>query len=166
MTKSAVVFSGRKGNCKWWLLSGRVVESLCAQGLWRPRCVGSGKKMGIALRAHWAWLQRVSTKKPWLGLDIPISPKEQSFVAASTLCSVGDGMSILFWEDSWVQGSSIWSLTPTVYAAVSARFQKKRTVAEALQDRHWIRDITSALGIQTILEYLSLWCVVRDVRLS
>jgi hypothetical protein len=52
--------------------------------------------MGIALRSRWTWLQRVSSGKPWQGLTIPGSQKEKNFVAASTICLVGNGTSILF----------------------------------------------------------------------
>jgi hypothetical protein len=71
------------------------------------------------------------------------------------VCLVGDGNSVLFWEDCWLQGSSIRSLAPAVYAAVPARLRNRRTVAEAMTDRRWIQDISSALGIQAILEYSS-----------
>lgn len=39
-------------------------------------------------------------------------------------------------------------------------------MAEALHDRRWIRDISSALGVQAILEYINLWMTLRSVQLS
>ena len=70
---------------------------------------------------------------------------------------------MLFWEDNWIQGSSIHTLAPAVHAAVATRTQNRRTVREALQGRTWIRDISGALGIQAILEYLSLWTSLQSL---
>ena len=56
----------------------------------------------------------------------------------SMVFSVGDGISVLFWEDCWLQGALIQLLAPAVYAAVPARFWNRRTVAEALHDMRWI----------------------------
>ncbi len=84
----------------------------------------------------------------------------------SKTCSVGDENSVLFWEDCWLQGTSIRSLAPAVWAAVPGRLQGKRTMSKALHDRRWIRDISLALGIQAILEYFKLWEHLRSVQLS
>ncbi len=79
---------------------------------------------------------------------------------------MGDGNTALLWEDCWIDGASIRSFAPAVYAAVPARLRSRRTVAEALHDRSWIRDISSALGVQAILEYINLWMTLRSVQLS
>uniref|UniRef100_A0A0E0R154 Uncharacterized protein n=1 Tax=Oryza rufipogon TaxID=4529 RepID=A0A0E0R154_ORYRU len=57
-------------------------------------------------------------------------------------------------------------LAPSIYDAVPARFRNHRTVAEALLNKRWIQDITGALGMQAILEYLSLWPVMKSIQLS
>nr|AAL79728.1 hypothetical protein [Oryza sativa Japonica Group] len=141
-------------------------------GVCAPKCYGGLgvpdlDRMGIALRSRWVWLQRTSPDKPWHGLNIPVSLNERNFATASTVCVLGNGESILFWEDIWLEGSSIRCIAPAVWAAVPARLRRRRTVAEALQDRRWIRDCTGALGLQAILEYLQLWSILRSsVRLS
>lgn len=141
-------------------------------GVCAPKCYGGLRvpdldRMGIALRSRWVWLQRTSPDKPWHGLNIPVSLNERNFATASTVCVLGNGESILFWEDIWLEGSSIRCIAPAVWAAVPARLRRRRTVAEALQDRRWIRDCTGALGLQAILEYLQLWSILRSsVRLS
>nr|ABA97942.1 retrotransposon protein, putative, LINE subclass [Oryza sativa Japonica Group] len=124
------------------------------------------ERMGIALRSRWLWQQRNSPDKPWHGLNIPVSQKERNLVTISMICLVGDGTSVLFWEDNWLEGSSIRSLAPAVYAAVPSRLRNRRTVAEALHDRRWVRDIAAALGIQAILEYLKLWEILRAIQLT
>lgn len=40
--------------------------------------------------------RRTSSSKPWQGLAIPGSQKERNFVAASTVCQLRDGQTILF----------------------------------------------------------------------
>lgn len=118
--------------------------------------------MGIALRSRWVWLQRTLPEKPWHGLNIPVSLKEQNFATASTVCVLGNGESILFWEDIWLEGSSIRCIASAVWVTVPAGLCRRRTVAEALKDRRWIRDYTGALGLQAILEYLQLWSLLRS----
>ncbi len=122
--------------------------------------------MGIALRSRWTWLQRTSSSKPWQGLAIPGSQKERNFVAASTVCQLRDGQTILFWEDSWLQEGCIRSFAPNIYDKIPPRVRRCRTVAEALTGRQWIKDIRGALGIQPILEYLKLWSLVQMVDLD
>uniref|UniRef100_A0A0D9Y8M9 Reverse transcriptase zinc-binding domain-containing protein n=1 Tax=Oryza glumipatula TaxID=40148 RepID=A0A0D9Y8M9_9ORYZ len=85
----------------------------------------------------------------------------------SAVCVLCNGESILFWEDNWLEGSSIRCISPAVWASVPTRLRRRRTVAKALQDRRWIRDYTGALGLQAILHYLQLWSLLRSsVRLS
>lgn len=50
---------------------------------------------------------------------------------AATVFTLGNGESIFFWTDRWLHGSSVKTIAPAVFAAVSAR-KKKATVAEAL----------------------------------
>lgn len=90
------------------------------------------ERMGIALRSRWSWLQRTCSDEPWQGLNIPSSQKECTFVAAYTICTVGNGASILFWEDNWLGGSAL-------------RFSAGTHQAQE-NGRRWIRDITGVLG--------------------
>jgi hypothetical protein len=48
--------------------------------------------------------------------------------AASTSMVVGNGESALFWGDRWVDGKSIRDIAPEVYALISKRRRKRRTV--------------------------------------
>nr|AAP44688.1 hypothetical protein [Oryza sativa Japonica Group]AAT76410.1 hypothetical protein [Oryza sativa Japonica Group]ABF99344.1 transposon protein, putative, unclassified [Oryza sativa Japonica Group] len=122
--------------------------------------------MGIALRSRWSWMQRVPSDKPWQGLTIPTLHKEQAFVAASTICHLGDGRTILFWEDSWLREGCIRSIAPSIFEHVPPRIRRRRTVSGALLNRRWIRDIQGALGTQAILDYLKLWSLVQSVDCS
>uniref|UniRef100_A0A0E0DT58 Reverse transcriptase domain-containing protein n=1 Tax=Oryza meridionalis TaxID=40149 RepID=A0A0E0DT58_9ORYZ len=110
--------------------------------------------MGIALRARWLWAQRASQSLSWQGLQVPCSRQEREFAAASMTCVLGDGKSILFWEDRWLQGSSLHSWAPNLYNCILARVRQKLSVADALANNRWIRDLRGSLGVQAILQYL------------
>lgn len=45
------------------------------------------------------------------------------------------------------------------------RIQKTRTVADGLQNDRWVRDISSALTVQVLLDYLLIWDLTRDITL-
>jgi hypothetical protein len=151
------------------------VNGGCCRVAWTKVCspkdygglgVPNLKLMGIALRSRWTWMQRTSLTKPWQGLEIPCSQKELHLVAASTVCQLGNGQTILFWEDNWLQGGTIRAIALSIYDHVSTRIRKRRTVAEALSNRRWIKDISGALGTQAILEYLKLWSLIQSVDCS
>jgi len=74
--------------------------------------------------------------------------------AASIFVELGDGRKALFWTDRWLQGQSISDLAPCLSNTVGRQIKKRRTVAEVLQDNQWIRDISGALTVQVLLEYL------------
>nr|AAR06296.1 putative retrotransposon protein [Oryza sativa Japonica Group]ABF96548.1 retrotransposon protein, putative, LINE subclass [Oryza sativa Japonica Group] len=60
--------------------------------------------------------------------------KERNLLQVSLTCRVSNGKNVLFWEDNWIQGSSIRTLAPAMHAAVVARTRNRRTVREALQE--------------------------------
>jgi hypothetical protein len=71
----------------------------CCQVAWTKVCspkdygglgVPNLELMGIVLRSRWTWMQRISLAKPWQGLAIPCTQKERNFVAASTVCQLGN----------------------------------------------------------------------------
>jgi hypothetical protein len=57
---------------------------------------------------------------------------------------LGNGESIIFWIDRWLDSCSIEDATPTVFATVKAR-KRRATVAEALHNNAWFRHITGPL---------------------
>ena len=72
----------------------------------------------------------------------------------------------LFWSDRWLHGKSLIDLAPCLVNAVCGRIKKKRTVAQALQNKQWISDITGALIVQVLLEYLQVWDRLQGVQLQ
>jgi hypothetical protein len=59
-------------------------------------------------------------------------------VQLSVVTRVRSGTKTNFWTDKWLNGNSISILAPEVLCKVD-----RKNVAEALQDRSWVRDIRS-----------------------
>jgi hypothetical protein len=78
---------------------------------------------------------------------------------------VGDGATILFWTDKWLQGKSIADLVPELVAAVPRRFLKQRTVHEALSSGLWVNDIKRDLSDLAVFQCLCIWVLVQQVQL-
>jgi hypothetical protein len=49
---------------------------------------------------------------------------------------------------------------------VGTRIKGTRTVAQALQENRWVRDIAGALTVQVIMEYLLVWDLTRNIQLD
>uniref|UniRef100_A0A0A9AK00 Uncharacterized protein n=1 Tax=Arundo donax TaxID=35708 RepID=A0A0A9AK00_ARUDO len=79
---------------------------------------------------------------------------------------IGNGANTIFWLDRWLHGCSLENLAPEIFSRVPARIRHRRTVAEALQDGTWIRDIQGGLSLTGIIEYLKLWDTVRELDLT
>jgi hypothetical protein len=62
----------------------------------------------------------------------------------------------LFWLDPWIDDQGIAERVPELLAIVNKRRQHTRMVQEALHNNTWIRDITGALTIPAIMQYLQL----------
>ena len=109
---------------------------------------------GYALRMRWLWQRRSEDPRPWHELPDESDKVVDAMFAASIFVELGDGRKALFWTDRWLQGQSISDLAPCLSNTVGRQIKKRRTVAEVLQDNQWIRDISGALTVQVLLEYL------------
>ena len=85
---------------------------------------------------------------------------------ASIYVEVGNGRKALFWTDRWLQGQSILDIASCLSNAVGANAKKQRTVAQALQNDRWIKDISEALTVPVLLQYLHIWDLTRGVQLD
>ena len=121
---------------------------------------------GYALGMRWLWQRRSEDPRPWHELSDESDRVVDAMFAASIFVELGDGRKALFWTDRWLQGESISDLVPCLSNAVGRQVKKRRTVAEALQDNQWIRDISGALMVQVLLEYLYIWDLMREVQLD
>jgi hypothetical protein len=114
------------------------------------------KRMSWALRARWPWLGRTDNTRPWANFPIKINKNITSLLHAATVVKLGNGSKALFWTDRWIQGQSISDLAPQVFSAVSARTSRTQKVATALPGNAWIQDITAALSMDGIVQFLNL----------
>lgn len=119
-----------------------------------------------ALRIRWLWAQRTDPDRPWAGHNINIPPKARAMFNVAMVSVVGDGESTLFWSDRWLDGKTVAELAPSLIKAVSKRAVKGRTVALGLLNRSWVSDITGALTVQLLLEFLLIWDLVDGLVLQ
>jgi hypothetical protein len=72
---------------------------------------------------------------------------------------------MFFWTDSWLHGSSLERLVPTVFAAVRPR-KRRATVADALAGDAWVRHLAGAFSLQFFVEFADLCDRLEEVHLS
>jgi hypothetical protein len=98
----------------------------------------------FTLRMRWLWFQRTDSNRPWKGLTLDFGTDSvvRQLFQASIKVSLGDGNLALFWLDCWNGGNSPCSAAPALCSIVKTCFRYRRTVAAALRDRQWIKDIS------------------------
>lgn len=70
---------------------------------------------------------------------------------------VGDGWNILFWKDRWLVGQRIEDLAPLIFQMVPKRIaNNKRTVAKAMENFRWTRDIHGEATDPVVIQFLRL----------
>jgi len=124
------------------------------------------KIFGYALRMRWMWLQKIDNSRPWSHLPVKHEYIISAMFEASISVQVGDGTRALFWQDRWLQGHSIAELAPCLHNAVGSQARRCRSVAAGCSQRSWVRDITGALTVQVILDYLLIWDLVESTNLQ
>jgi hypothetical protein len=68
--------------------------------------------LNTALCTRWLWLHKTDAFKPWHGMDILASEHPLALFHASVSILVGQGTSVLFWEDAWISGLTASTITP------------------------------------------------------
>lgn len=87
-------------------------------------------------------------------------------LVASVVVEIGNGSQAYFWTDKWINGQSVTDIAPTLLNAVQPHVCKVRTVAQGLLNNAWALDITGALTVQVIMDYLRLWDVIRQNNIT
>lgn len=88
---------------------------------------------------------------------IPVHPQTKAMFCISVTTQVGNGTNSLFWSDRWLHGCSLSVLAPAVVSCISQRCMSSRTVAQALDNRTWVRDIQGSLCLEGLVQYLQIW---------
>jgi hypothetical protein len=92
------------------------------------RCRGPGlgglgildlKLFGYVLRMRWPWMQGMESDRVWSLLPVKEDPLTIVLFQASTVLVLGDGHSLKFWPDRWLQGKSLGGMAPDLVAAAS-----------------------------------------------
>ncbi|XP_015613727.1 uncharacterized protein [Oryza sativa Japonica Group] len=101
----------------------------------------------------------------WDGLKSPVKQTVSDMFAASTFFVPGNGESMLFWSDQWIDGRSVASLAPDLLFVVPQRLPGSRTVASGLANNSYVSDIRGALTIPVISQFLLIWdAVLHDLE--
>lgn len=79
---------------------------------------------------------------------------------------LGDGHLALFWSDRWHRDSSPCILAPHLCKLIRPKIRRRHTVAQALHQKQWIKDIVGFATVQALTEYVHLWHALTGVQLS
>lgn len=85
-------------------------------------------KQGLALRLCWEWLKQTDDRRPWQGLSMVMDESTKTAFSSLVQWNVGDGKHVLFWQDRWLNGSTVAELAPLVREKVLTQVVNKRTV--------------------------------------
>jgi hypothetical protein len=70
--------------------------------------------------------------------------------------TVGDGKSILFWTDPWIEGHCVANFMPELLQVVHSQHWSRWTVASALHNDAWIQDLVEPLTVPVLIQYLDI----------
>ena len=90
-------------------------------------------------------------------MELPIDETDEALFAAATKVTVRNGIIAKFWTSSWLNGFAPAAMFPALYIHCK---RKKRTVAAAIHNNNWIRDIMTNLTTNLVEEYVQLWMLV------
>ncbi|WVZ88204.1 hypothetical protein U9M48_034749 [Paspalum notatum var. saurae] len=121
--------------------------------------------MDIALRVRWCWLQRTDQSRTWAGLPCTVEKNVLDLFRASSEILVGNGETVLFWIDNWLDGLPMEVLAPNLFKAVPRRFHS-RSLKDGLQNSTWISDIRGTLTEIMVIEYVEVWEKVQQISLA
>jgi hypothetical protein len=112
---------------------------------------------GLALRARWCWLRRTDPSRPWQGLPAINDQEANDVFQSLAQFRVGDGESILFWKDRWINGRNAEEIAPEAAALVPTRRKNTRKASDALVEDSWFSDVVGELSIEGWMQCTRLW---------
>jgi hypothetical protein len=78
----------------------------------------------------------------------------RQFFDLSVFTILGNRATTLFWSDRWIHGNTIQDIAPEVVGMVGRKAFSSRTVAQALDNWHWVSDIRGPLSLRGLQQYL------------
>jgi hypothetical protein len=121
------------------------------------------ERFGRALRLRWLWFQWKCPDKAWNRSELPIDSVDESLFAAATRVHIHNGKKAKFWTSSWLNGASPAALFPTLF---DHSRKKNRSVAEALHNENWIRDLMHNVSATILTDYVMLWSMIDVMHLD
>jgi hypothetical protein len=112
---------------------------------------------GRALWLRWLWLKWETSDKPWCDMELPIDEVDEALFAAATKVTVHNGTKAQFWTSSWLQGCA-----PAVmfHDLFKHRRRKNRSMANAMNNDNWIKDVMHDISAPLFVDYVKLWHLV------
>ncbi|KAJ1275856.1 hypothetical protein BS78_05G167800 [Paspalum vaginatum] len=95
------------------------------------------ERFSRALRLRWLWFQWTDQSKPWASTP-PCDSTDAALFRASTVITIGNGLSTQFWHDSWLLGKAPMDIAPSLYPLA---WRKNKKVHEELVDLNWTRGL-------------------------
>jgi hypothetical protein len=97
-------------------------------------------------------------------LDVPCDKANRDLFHASTIVTIGDGRTALFWSSSWINGTAPKVIASLLYEKSK---RKKITVRQAVTNNKWIDHIYPPTSSQEeIRQFIRLWEVVRGTAFN
>uniref|UniRef100_A0A453BP67 Reverse transcriptase domain-containing protein n=1 Tax=Aegilops tauschii subsp. strangulata TaxID=200361 RepID=A0A453BP67_AEGTS len=121
--------------------------------------------LNISLRARWSWLARTDPARPWAEFNIQVSSDSLAIYRAAKKCTIGDGSTVLFWTDWWLQEGRIHDILPNLFGVVKKSATKIRTVRQAKSGQWW-RDVSPNMNTQALQEFIQLVDRLRNIQLA
>jgi hypothetical protein len=155
--------------CTNMVQSGKCLVAWCR--IQRPLHLGGLGMMdlrllGVALCARWLWLHLTDPARAWTALRVGEDSLTKAFFVASIWLQLGGGTTFLFWTDPWLGGAHLANLVPDLVAATSKANRRCQTVASVLLNQSWVQDITDALTIPVIIQYIEIRQQLQQVQLA
>lgn len=118
---------------------------------------------GRALRLRWFWFEWRAPDRLWVGTPTPCDKTYRDLFAAATRVAIGDGLTATFWHSNWLGGRPLRLAFPCLFARSR---RKTRSVAEAVTDHRWVRDLHLDVYVPFMHEFLQAWHAIADISLQ
>jgi hypothetical protein len=138
-------------------------DAICSPKIYGGLGIKDLRLHGIALRTRWQWLRRTDLERPWQGLPHLKDEAAEGVFQALAKIEVGDGSTVLFWRDRWINGFTASEIAPLVVEMVATRRKNARKVSDALHLNAWIHDLAGDMSVEGCIQCVRLWEAIERV---
>lgn len=96
-------------------------------------------------------------------VDFQLGAEVDSIFHSAAEFIVGNGKRTSFWTANWLGGGSIAWRWPVLSTYLG---RSRLTVAQALTNQRWVRDLQGSLSNQALAQYFQLWSEIQMVQLN